>query len=581
MSEKKTPEKTGGEAVGATRKLIQGSLATTGVLIALGIAIAANLVASQLFWRVDMTQDKIYTLSDPSKDLVATLEEPVAVKVFLSPDMPPPFHTLQQRVSDLLTEYEAASGGNLTFEVQIVEDEDGENAAAKEYGCDKVAIGQETRNEVNIRAVYKCVAFVQGANQQVLRDLNLTGNAQFDNLEYHFTKALLNLGVERSRKIAFLTGFGGPADMPGFIDTLEGPFRTLYGDLIEPVGVSFEEGSLEVPADVSTVILLDLASPVSPRAKFAIDQFLQRGGSVGWYQSATATDHSMLDAIANNEQLGGRPLPDMRRPSEHELDEFFAAYGVSLQKDILVDPSNSMTIQVMTPQGPTQVSFPPVFQVNDIDRSLPFLTGIPPVVFPAPSSIVLSEALEKNEAIKVTEALRTSPEASRHYQFPNQRSFETYDKLKEGKDKGAHLVGVALEGVFPSYYANAPLPQGVTESQLYHGEKKPGRLFVVGSGDFYDLVPSIGFDDRLAGIGQQLLFSSFEWLAQDNALSKVRDKRLPRYIGEIDRETQKSIQFINILFVPACFALIGSVMMFRRRKRRERLAARRPKGSSS
>ena len=572
MSDTK-PEETK-ETVGATRKLIQGSLATTGVLIALGIAIAANLVASQLFWRVDMTQDKIYTLSEPSRDLVANLEEPVTVKVFLSPDMPPPFHTLQQRVSDLLTEYEAASGGNLTFEVQIVEDDEKENDTAKEHGCEKVAIGQETRNEVNIRAVYKCVAFVQGADQQVLRDLRVTGNMRSDNLEYHFTKALLNLGVERSRKIAFLTGFGGPADMPGFIDTLKGPFRTLYGDLIEPVGVSFEEGSLEVPADVSTLILLDLSSPVSPRAKFAIDQFLQRGGAVGWYQSATATDHSMLDAIANNEQFKGRPLPDMRQPSQHELAEFFAAYGVILQKDILVDPSNSMTIQAMTPQGPSQGSFPPVFQVNELDRSLPFLAGIPPVVFPAPSSIILTEELQKNEAIKVSKALRTSPEASRHVRFPNQRSFETYDKLGEGMDKGTHLVGVALEGVLPSYYANAPLPKGVTEDQLYQGEKKSARLFVVGSGDFYDLVPSIGFDDRLAGIGQQLLFSSFEWLAQDNALSKVRDKRLPRYIGEIDRETQKSIQFINILFVPSCFALIGSVMMFRRRKRRERLAAR-------
>jgi len=578
MSDTK-PEETK-ETVGATRKLIQGSLATTGVLIALGIAIAANLVASQLFWRVDMTQDKIYTLSEPSRDLVANLEEPVSVKVFLSPDMPPPFHTLQQRVSDLLTEYEAASGGNLTFEVQIVEDDEKENDTAKEHGCEKVAIGQETRNEVNIRAVYKCVAFVQGADQQVLRDLRVTGNMRSDNLEYHFTKALLNLGVERSRKIAFLTGFGGPADMPGFIDTLEGPFRALYGDLIEPVGVSFEEGSLEVPADVSTLILLDLSSPVSPRAKFAIDQFLQRGGAVGWYQSATATDHSMLDAIANNEQFKGRPLPDMRQPSQHELAEFFAAYGVILQKDILVDPSNSMTIQAMTPQGPSQVSFPPVFQVNELDRSLPFLAGIPPVVFPAPSSIILTEELQKNEAIKVSKALRTSPEASRHVRFPNQRSFETYDKLGEGMDKGTHLVGVALEGVLPSYYANAPLPKGVTEDQLYQGEKKSARLFVVGSGDFYDLVPSIGFDDRLAGIGQQLLFSSFEWLAQDNALSKVRDKRLPRYIGEIDRETQKSIQFINILFVPSCFALIGSVMMFRRRKRRERLAARKRESAS-
>lgn len=574
MSEDKQTEATHeNSGAGNTRKLIQGSLATTGVLIALGIAIAVNLIASQLFWRVDMTENKIYTLSEPSQQFVAELEEPVTVKVFLSPDMPAPFHTLQQRISDLLIEYEAASRGNLTFEVRVVEDSDEEDEEAKNYGCEKVAIGQETRNEVNIRAVYKCVAFVQGTEQQVLRDVRLTGNIQRDNLEYHFTKALLNLGVERSRKIAFLSGFGGPSDSPNFIETLKGPFRALYGDLIEPVEVSFEEGSLEVPADVSALILLDLERPVSPRAKFAIDQFLQRGGSVGWYQSATSRDHSMLDSLAQSEQFKGRALPDMRKTSEHGLTEFFGAYGVLLQSDLLVDPTGAMTIQAMTAQGPSPVSFPPVFQVNDIDRSLPFLAGTPPIVFPAPSSIVLTEALRKNDRIKVTEALVTSPEASRHFNFPTQRSFETYRKFGEGQEKGTHLIGVTLEGEFPSYYANAPLPEGVTEAQLYQGEKRPGRLFVIGSGDFYDLVPTIGFNDQLAGIGQQLLFSSFEWLAQDNALSRIREKRLPRYIGEINSETQRSIQFINILFVPACFALIGSIMMFRRRKRRERLAA--------
>ena len=161
------------------------------------------------------------------------------------------------------------------------------------------------------------------------------------------------------------------------------------------------------------------------------------------------------------------------------------------------------------------------------------------------------------QSISYFAAPKNQADAPKSLDEVDPKLLETYDKLGEGMDKGTHLVGVALEGVLPSYYANAPLPKGVTEDQLYQGEKKSARLFVVGSGDFYDLVPSIGFDDRLAGIGQQLLFSSFEWLAQDNALSKVRDKRLPRYIGEIDRETQKSIQFINILFVPSCFALIG------------------------
>ena len=572
-----TPKKT----TAPSRKLKQGGLASAGVLIALGLAIAINLVASQLFWRVDMTQDAIYTLSEPSRELVASLQEPVAITVFLSPDLPPPFHTLPQRLSDLLTEYQAASGGNLTFEILTIEERGAQtqeqqsevekNAAG--FGCEKVAIGQETQNEVNIRAVFKCVAFTQGASQQVLRDLRVTGNPERDNLEYHLTKALLNLDASRTRKVGFVRGLGGEVELPNFLDSIKGPFRALYGELIVPVVVDLDAEHPLVPPDVTTLILLDPSRPMEPAGKFALDQFLQRGGSIGWYQSSTASDQVMLSQLAK--EFPDRQLPDLRAPAEHNLNDLFGTYGVVHNGDLLVDRANAMTIRAMTEQGPAPVTFAPIFQVNDLDRSLPFLANTPPVIFPTPSSLTLTQAA-RSERLRVFEAIKTSPTATRHKDLPRRRVFEELAKYGEGQDPGEHLIGVALQGHFASYYENNPLPQGIGEDRLYKGERLPGRVLVIGSGDFFQVLPQIGYDERLSGIGQQLLFSSIEWLAQDNVLSKIREKRLPRYIGEVDSQLQRRIQFINIVFVPSCFALLGSLMMYRRRKRRERLSAPTP-----
>lgn len=558
----------------ASRKLIKGSLATTYVAIAIAIAVMANLVASQIFWRVDLTQDQIYTLSEASAQAVATLDEPVTVKVFVSPEMPPPFHTLPERVSDLLTEYEAASQGELTFQIITPSDDDEQaQEAAAGYGCEKVAIGQRSEDEVSLRAVYKCVAFVQGQDQEVIQDLRVTGNPEQDNLEYEFTKALLNLTTESSRKIAFVAGFGGPASNPGFADSVDRIFSQLYGDLIEPTSLDLSAGEATIPEDVVALVLLNPTQPVTPRARFLIDQFVQRGGSVGWFQSATVPDEKIRQQMIG--QLPPGQLPDIRRPVDVSgLNELFGAWGITHDANVVLDAQNGMTSLVLTNQGLAQLTNPAVFQINDIDRSLPFLTHLPPVVLPTPSSLTLDDQITSSPEIEASEALVSDEAATRRPDPPTARSYEALAELAGQGSTGAYVLAATLQGPLPSHYATNPLPEGVTEDQMHAGPAEPARILVIGSGDFFQPQRQIGFDQRLAGIGQQLLFASLEWLAQDSALSRVRDKKMPRFIGEVPEETKHNIQFINIAFVPACFAAIGAGMYFWRKRRRRELGER-------
>ena len=83
------------------------------IVLYLTVVVLLNVAATSLFFRFDLTRNKIYTLSDASTNAVATLQEPLTIKVFFSKNLPAPYNSIEQQVRDLLEEY--AHWGNEFF----------------------------------------------------------------------------------------------------------------------------------------------------------------------------------------------------------------------------------------------------------------------------------------------------------------------------------------------------------------------------------------------------------------------------------------------------------------------------------
>lgn len=563
--------------VSRTRKLVSSASAIVMVVAAVGIAVALNIVSSQVFSRVDLTENKIYTLSETSEEAVAGLDEPVHVKAFISPDLPPPMHNLSQTVADTLDEYAAASGDKLTYEIISPGESDALEEDAKDAGCEKVAIGQQSEDEVSLRAVYKCVAFTQGENIEVIDDLRAAPGASLANFEYEFTKALLNLRETEPRKLAFVSGFGGPAQSPQFLKEVQPVFEQLYGDLVEVTTVDLSDEAPEVGEDVSALLVLNAEGEFSDEAIFALDQYIQRGGSVGWFQSATGLDVQMQRQLMRQIQAGkleARRVPDMRKPLEPGLREVFKGYGLELRGDLVVDPENGVTALASTRQGLAQITQPGAFMLQELDRELPFMRDFSALPMPVPSTIVVQPWVAENGDLEAHKVIQTAKTAIRSPEPPRTFSYETLSAQAApkaaGNEQGQWTVAATLQGKIPSFYQNNPVPEGRSEADLA-GETKPARLLVVGSGDFFRAVPSVGYNQKLASLGGQFFVNSVEWLIQDTALTQIRSKAMPRLLGEVPEDAKRSLQFVNIAAVPAVFALIGVYMMSRRRRRRESL----------
>nr|MBK9650582.1 Gldg family protein [Bacteroidota bacterium] len=66
-------------------------------LLVTAIVMVANILSSYVFTRIDLTEDKRFTLSSNTKELMKQLDDVVFFKIYLEGDLPPDFKKIAQR----------------------------------------------------------------------------------------------------------------------------------------------------------------------------------------------------------------------------------------------------------------------------------------------------------------------------------------------------------------------------------------------------------------------------------------------------------------------------------------------------
>ena len=94
----------------------------TGVALGVALLLAVNIFSNAAFTslRLDLTQNRLYTLSEGTRKVLAGLEEPVRLRLFLSRKPAirlPSISSYAKRVQELLGEYVHAANGKLVLTV--------------------------------------------------------------------------------------------------------------------------------------------------------------------------------------------------------------------------------------------------------------------------------------------------------------------------------------------------------------------------------------------------------------------------------------------------------------------------------
>src|SRR5687767_8428818 len=90
-----------------------------GILVVLIIFIALNVIFGMFPARVDMTEDKLFTLSQGTRNILGKLESKVKIRFYVTQgenEMPVMLKNYAQQVEDLLAEYRQAAKGKIEIE---------------------------------------------------------------------------------------------------------------------------------------------------------------------------------------------------------------------------------------------------------------------------------------------------------------------------------------------------------------------------------------------------------------------------------------------------------------------------------
>ena len=280
----------------------------TGLLVLLLAFIAFNISTGTLLpgARLDLTDQKLYTISDGTRQILKDLEEPVTLYFFFSEGASKDLVVLRnyaRRVEEMLREYERVADGKLQLHIIDPQPFSEAEDRAAEFGLQAVPLSQTGEQ------LYFGLA---GTNELAQREvIPFFALEQEGLLEYELSRLINGLAQVEKPQIGLISGL----PIAGGMDPMSGQPAApwvVYEQLQQVFDVQELEADIDaVPADID-VLLLVHPKMLSEAALFAIDQFVLRGGKLlAFIDPLAETDRSMeamMDGMADGKASDLAPL---------------------------------------------------------------------------------------------------------------------------------------------------------------------------------------------------------------------------------------------------------------------------------
>ena len=517
----------------------------TTTLMVLAIVIVTNAVSTNLFKRLDLTEGRVFSLSRASKRIVGELDDTFLVKAYFSKDLPAPYNTNAKFVQDMLEEYRAYGKGRFRFEfVDPGNDAELEQEAQK-HRIPPVQVQVVEQDQFQSKRAYMGLVFLYQGRQDAIPVVdNPLG------LEYEITSTVKKLTSESEELpvVGFLNGHQEPT-----LDELtivQQVFQKQYQ--MRAVDVS---GGQRIDDDVNILIIASPRTNFSDWEKYAVDQFIMKGGKVAF----------LIDKVnADLNSQRATPIPS-------QMDEWLAQYGVAVGNNLVGDILNPGILSIQQQQGAfrmvSQVPFPFIPAFRDFNRTNVMVKDVERVSLYFASSVDTSAARERGLAVEPL--FFSSEQSSLQERVFNINPTERWTPAQF--DRGPQVMAAVVSGSFTSYFKDKEIPASsdttAAAPALQDSTRSTSpetRLVVIGDGEFF--VDSKGGGDR-----DNLLFfqNMVDWLAQDEDLITIRSREVTdRSLRPISPPARQFVKVANMVGNPLLVVLFGIVTWQIRRRRK-------------
>jgi len=299
-------------------------------LIFLAVAfILFSLLNSLLFSgaRIDLTENRLYTLSEGTEEILGKIDEPVNLYFFFSDKASEDLTALRgyaRRVEEMLAEYSLKADGKINLKIIDPEPFSEAEDQAAEFGLQSIPVNS---------AGDELYFGLAGTN--ALDDLQVIEFFQPDKeefLEYEVSKLVHSLIVVEKPKVGVLTSIkiDGDVNMQTFQTTPAWIFYSQLEQLFDVQQVSADAASL--PEDLDLLMIIH-PKELSEQTMYAIDQFALTGGRLMVFVDPLAE----MDRPPQASPM--MPAPPTAQSSD--LKPLFDKWGISLRENMILGDSQT------------------------------------------------------------------------------------------------------------------------------------------------------------------------------------------------------------------------------------------------
>ncbi len=543
-------------------------------LIGLMAITVVNQLASRFPVRLDLTEEKRYSLSPATEFLVSNLDDVVYIDIYLEGELPAGFKRLQRTIQETLDEFKIHAGGNIQYQF-VNPDQARSQQARNEFmqylanrGIQPTNVFANEGGKRTQRLIFPgAIVSYYGEERGVLLLKGNKGaspeeilNQSIEGVEYELANAIRTLAQTDRKLVGLVKGHNE-------LDSME--LAGLTNALLEKydvfnVNLTREDRDLR---DCDALMIIKPGTPFNEMEKYNLDQYIMNGGKAMFFVDALSIN---MDSASGEGTIA--------IPNEINLGDLLFRYGVRVNANLIQDLNSGLYPVVAGNIGDQpQISLLPwpFFPVANQFGRHPIVRNMDAVYAKFVSNIDTVKA----DGIKKTPLVYTS-QYSRVINSPVRVAFNDLQQPlgPELFVDGPQPIAYLLEGEFRSLYRNRILPNGVNQ-KIFKDSGVSTKVIVCADGDLVrneiniqtDQPLELGFDQfrQITYANKDFVMNSLEYLLDDNGIIVARNKEIEiRPLDKIRIEKERTWwQTFNLLLPIVVLITFGYLKYYLRRRK--------------
>lgn len=527
---------------------LKQNFTTIVFLVVIGLVILNSLL---FYTRMDLTENKAYSISKISQEIVQSIPDTVYIDYYISPKLKTATPDAQHMV-DILQEYQSRSNGRVVF-AEKDPDKPENVGVAEQQGLTPQQIQVLEKNQATYAVVYSGLVISYQSETRVIPFF-----LQPAVLEYQITSKIQEMITNDTRVVGILVlddAYQDERSLQGLRQTLESDYTVQ----------NIEKGT-RIGEDVDALFIIG-AKDIDNDTAYYIDQFLMQGKGAYF-----AVDRVRIDV---NRGLFGVYQNTL-------LHDMLKNYGITIEDTIVLDEYNKL-IPVNRGQGLQILQNYPMWMSilpENVDKSHPITARF------AGLDLFWTSPLRVSDDIKdfVTTLVSSSEKSwtKGHTQSPGAQESSNDSELKVYQlqpdqtqfflDKNSdNTKSYAVTSSFSGPLTSAveknifTIPDG--EEDTHRRKAQSARFVVTGSAFFASYLYQV----TNAGYNLSFLSNASDWLGSDEKLLQiksrvVKDMRLNKIQDVVKKNTLAFlVQLWNMVFMPLIIVGIAIIVLAFRR----------------